>query len=401
MAFGGSRKRSENSGFASSWRIGYPLLFATMLEAMKIERATRLAGPKTQRIVDVSEMDCMADQDALKLIGDVIYAENAAILEHAQRHHRRFVHYTSAETAISIISKKEIWLRNSLVMNDYSEIAYGEQLFRNAFYSDSETNKLSKEVLGSISNGLHERVIKYFEEGAARRRLSTYLMSVSEHGPFEIKPGMMADEREARYGRLSMWRAYGRDSVGVALVLNPKALLEPSDALPAITSPVFYCEQFEFDHRYSSMLLRARATLEELRRLPEGWFETNLKRFIDISALTLKHPGFDEEREWRITYSADPDVEHVSDDIFNETSRIKRSFVTLNGIPQRIYKIPFKDYPEDNFTGAEINSLLERVIIGPSQYPAVVADAIIMALRTAGVEQPEQRIYVSNIPLRT
>lgn len=39
---------------------------------------------------------------------------------------RRFVHYTSANGAASIIREQEVWLRNSSVMNDYSEVAHGE-----------------------------------------------------------------------------------------------------------------------------------------------------------------------------------------------------------------------------------------------------------------------------------
>lgn len=343
----------------------------------------------------------MTQDEALKLLGEVIYAESMGIVEHAKRNHRRFVHYTSADTAISIIKNKEVWLRNSSAMNDYSEIAYGEALFRNVFYSESDTNHLAKKILNSVSEGLHNRLAQYFEDGAARRRYFTYLISVSEHGPYELKPGMLLDEREAKYGRLSMWRAYGRESVGVALVFNPKALLEPSDAIPAITSPVFYCEQYEFDHIFSSIMLRTHQRLDEINQLPDGWFENNLRSFIDNSALSLKHPGFDEEREWRITYSADPQNEHADDTSFNEKSRIKRQFVSLSGIPQRIYKIPFIDYPDEGFVGADINTLIEKIIIGPSQYPAVVADAILMALKAAGVDNPETKISISNIPLRT
>ena len=343
----------------------------------------------------------MTQDEALQLLGEVIYAEGMATVEHAKRNHRKFVHYTSAETAMSIIKNQEIWLRNSSAMNDYSEIAYGEALFRDVFYSESDANRRSREILNGISDGLHDRLAAYFEEGAQRRRFFTYLISVSEHGPYDLKPGLIPDQREERYGRLSMWRAYGRESVAVALVLNSQAFFQPTSAIPAITTPVVYCEQGEFDHLYSSIMLRAHQRANELRQLPEGWFENNLRSFLDSSALALKHPGFDEEREWRITYSANPDAEHVDDAVFNAESRIKRQFVCLNGIPQRIYKIPFVNYPDEGFKGADINTLLEKVIIGPSQYPIVVADAILMALRAAGVENAADKIAISNIPLRT
>jgi hypothetical protein len=34
----------------------------------------------------------------------------------------RLVHYTSAEAALKILESEEVWLRNSLCMNDFSEI---------------------------------------------------------------------------------------------------------------------------------------------------------------------------------------------------------------------------------------------------------------------------------------
>ncbi|MDR7157251.1 hypothetical protein J2W40_004099 [Sphingobium xenophagum] len=343
----------------------------------------------------------MAEEEIIALLTEVIFADGAAIIEHAKQNHRKFVHYTSAEAALSIIAKKEVWLRNSSAMNDYSEIGYGEMLFRNVFHSDSDATRMSRSVLDSINPGLHDRLAQFFEQRAAQRRHFTYLISVSEHGPHEVKPGMIPDQGEEKYGRLSMWRAYGRDRVGVAMVFNSQALMAPSNVIGAYTNPVAYVEQGDFNHLYCSILLRAERHAEALKQLPDGWFEQNLQRFIDNAALALKHPGFSEEREWRITYSANPDAEHISDEIFNAESHVKREFVCINGLPQRIYKIPLKDYPEEGFVGAELNSLMEKIIIGPSQYPVMVADAIIMALRNAGVENPEQRIAISNIPLRT
>lgn len=37
----------------------------------------------------------------------------------------RFVYYTTADTAMRILKSREFWLRNALLMNDFSEIAHG------------------------------------------------------------------------------------------------------------------------------------------------------------------------------------------------------------------------------------------------------------------------------------
>lgn len=44
----------------------------------------------------------------------------------------RFVHYTTAEVAVSIIKNRGIWMRNAFVMNDYSEVRYGMDCFPSA-----------------------------------------------------------------------------------------------------------------------------------------------------------------------------------------------------------------------------------------------------------------------------
>jgi hypothetical protein len=41
---------------------------------------------------------------------------------HARDSSARFVHYTSAEAALSIIRSKRIWMRNTTCMADYREV---------------------------------------------------------------------------------------------------------------------------------------------------------------------------------------------------------------------------------------------------------------------------------------
>lgn len=41
------------------------------------------------------------------------------------------VHYTSAATALRILKHHEIWMRNTRCMNDFLEVKYGINLFKN------------------------------------------------------------------------------------------------------------------------------------------------------------------------------------------------------------------------------------------------------------------------------
>src|SRR5262245_48812142 len=47
----------------------------------------------------------------------------------------RFVYYTTAETAFLILKKREIWMRNTLTMNDFREVEHGIDCLREAYGS--------------------------------------------------------------------------------------------------------------------------------------------------------------------------------------------------------------------------------------------------------------------------
>jgi hypothetical protein len=40
----------------------------------------------------------------------------------------RFVHYTSAESALKIIESKRVWMRNTTCMADYREVQHGFEI---------------------------------------------------------------------------------------------------------------------------------------------------------------------------------------------------------------------------------------------------------------------------------
>jgi hypothetical protein len=108
-----------------------------------------------------------------------------------------------------------------------------------------------------------------------------------------------------------------------------------------------------------------------------------------FAALCTKHPGFAEEKEWRVVYC--PALE--------QSPYLMKDIAIVRGVPQPIYKIPFKDIPEAGFAGA-IPAMLSRIIIGPTQYPLALAEAFVELLAEAGVTEPDTKVRVSDIPLR-
>ncbi|MBX4971088.1 DUF2971 domain-containing protein [Rhizobium binae] len=108
-------------------------------------------------------------------------------------------------------------------------------------------------------------------------------------------------------------------------------------------------------------------------------------------AMCTKHPGFHEEKEWRIMHTRGLD----------DQGALTLDVEPVNGIPQPVFKIPSKDHAQSGMLGISIPDILERVIIGPTQYPLAVYDALVIELEAIGVKDAATKVVYSNIPLRT
>lgn len=71
----------------------------------------------------------------------------------------------------------------------------------------------------------------------------------------------------------------------------------------------------------------------------------------------------------------------------------------IRNVPQPIYKIPLKDIPEAGYFAA-IPALINRIVIGPTQYPAASREAFVGLLDELGVSDSASKVWVSDIPLR-
>lgn len=289
----------------------------------------------------------------------------------------KFIYYTSAKAGLQIFKDRVIWMRAAACMNDYREIHYGIELFNNAFYHSPARKERLKNIalaLGWKENILEDILLRL--NGSEKSLVNRiFLTCISEHGT----------EAGDNWGRLSMWRAYGR-TTGIAFVLNASALLRPLNQLPLMVSPVEYLSGTGFEHMLDEMLTNAELHIDELQREKS---EMILQYFVDalfFSVFSIKHPGFQEEKEWRIIYR-------------EEQGRLAHELVSIDGIPQIVYKIPLKMRAEDR-QGIIFEELLDHLIIGPTGYADVIADAFTKALEELNFSHAQQRVYKSNIPLR-
>lgn len=284
----------------------------------------------------------------------------------------RFVHYTNVDAAISILKNKEIWMRNASCMNDFMEVRYGLQCLYATYQN------CLKKTLDELFPGLSDEIEILFDGWTPHFLEKTFLTCISEH-----------DDREDDIGRLSMWRAYS-DSTGVALIINNSVFFSGPDVLKIYSSPVAYLDASQFGDELIKVVENIKRESVYLKSLDRTIIKNRLFNMLKYSVLSTKHRGFKEEKEWRIIYSPTMD----------NSKYVKSELKVIRGIPQQIYKIPLQALPEENLIDIEIAALIDRIIIGPTQFSAVIRDTFIQVLIDAGVKDPDKKVYVSDIPLR-
>jgi hypothetical protein len=315
--------------------------------------------------------------DLEKKLSEIFLPNYLTKIKRIQEEGIRFVHYTNADAAMKIIKNREVWLRNTQCMNDYMEVEHGLDCLVNAFKSETE-GKRFKEMLNNLFPGIVDELTKTFDAWIPVFRSSTFIMCVSEH-----------TDSEDQFGKLSMWRAYGgRNSV--AVVVNNKAFFSETDVFKAYTCPVEYIDSNGYGKQMDDLRMRMEKENKYLLSIGKDAVLSWLFYTFKYIVLCTKHPGFAEEKEWRLVYTPK--------DIKSEY--VKGEIETINNVPQVVHKIPLKDIPEQNFTFPSISELIDRIIIGPNDQQYVIGDAFKTLLKSCNCQDVEKKIYYSGIPLR-
>jgi len=289
----------------------------------------------------------------------------------------RFVHYTSADAAMNILRSKEVWMRKSSCMNDFLEVQHGLDCLVKT-YKESEAGKVFKIAVNDIYDGIVVDIEQLFDSWIPHFQTNTYFACFSEH-----------KDAEDDFGRLSMWRAYS-ETTGIAFVMNNLPFITPSRALKAYASPIAYLSDQEFEKAFAKLTENIINEKTFLKQQDRQIIISHVFNAFKFAVLCTKHPGFAEEMEWRLVYS--PSLE--------QSEHLKKEIRVIKGVPQPVYKIPLKDIPDEGLVGIEIPALLDRIIIGPTQYPQVMIEAFCDLLSEAGVKDAGDRVFISDIPLR-
>lgn len=331
------------------------------------------------------------DPETIERFAKLFMPEVTRQAERARKGNIRFVHYTSAESGIAILRSGRMLLRNSTMMNDFSEVSHGMKCLSTAY--GSLIGGRLKKVMRVIQDNLPEIVESNFDAQFSDVRSETYLLSISEHGDADH-----GDQLEDMFGRLSMWRAYANRN-GIAFVFKNGPFLNESNAINAYTSPVIYATPETFTPYFEEVVDGVEANIDEFVAAGGQFFHDCLINAFRFAIQSTKHPSFREEREWRVIYSPKLllDAGEMTPD---QIERVPSEIMTLNGVPQRVYAIPFRDHPDEGFVGATIPALIDRILVGPSLDAFPIAQAFVAELDRCGVEKAHEKVVITGVPLR-
>lgn len=288
-------------------------------------------------------------------------------------------HYTSIDVLERIVSTDELWFSHPLGMNDTEELLFGIEI------GAAEFRKSTGLATACGTDARHRLLLKAFDQAHAQfwnaHAFDTYVFCTSEH------------ETDDHDGRLSMWRGYGGNGTGAAIIFD-SAKLNADDVSPLILDRVTYDTR---ENRVAWIQSRVSLLADMLRQLkppddqlhiPAIAFLERLKRF----SLFTKDRGFHEEQEWRAVYVRERDTQRRLDGMFGYAKG-------RNGVLPRLklQVAPLEGSFSETFS---LSQLVNRIILGPSQSGPLALLTVRRMLEQLGKGDIAQRVFASSIPFR-
>jgi len=267
-------------------------------------------------------------------------------------------HYTTTEGLVGIVKSRGLFATDVQYMNDASELKYSFQLF------DDMARELQKRDIGG-SKVFVEQLQRFF---------STTAPTITAFAACMCVDGDL----------LSQWRGYGAIGGGYALGFDVALLKEIGQRQRYDLYKVVYAVN---DQR--QRLERAlNEQLNVMRGTPGARVSSDVMAFageVLSSLVQLKHPHFQEEREWRTVALASSLDSKVDDE--GGAIEVRQDGTRL--VPYRILSLVGKglDFP------------LRRIVIGPRDHADLAHRALRLLLDRHGLERVE--VVRSEIPLRT
>lgn len=344
---------------------------------------TSLARYKIQHI-KAFEVMCMDEENFLKKFLKELYAQANKRSKDVFDGHVCLAHYTTESTLMKIIKNKEVWLRNTSRMNDSMEIKYGVNALANSLAENGNADNFRSFLMHVFDGDVEyvDRIANIISERGYIDQYITYITCLSEHH-------MNLDDHEDKYGRLSMWRAYGNPS-GVALLFKPEILNLPQDVVSF--SPVEYWEQDKITEVVTDKIKFLCNSEDDVKKyvnqgsVYKKMFFNQMIQMMLFAIISLKHPSFAEEREWRLIYNP-----FISNSLTQAGSVVTEDVEEIRGSLEPIYKVHLSPGMY------ALNRLLDSIMIGPNNHSPITKKAIESLLKTEGLTAIP--VIASNVPL--
>jgi hypothetical protein len=279
----------------------------------------------------------------------------------------------------SIFRGEEIWMSHPFLMNDDEELKWGivEGVKR------IRTSESLVSAFGSASNyaAFLEAVESARDKEGSTNALDTYVACFCQH------------EKDDRDGLLSMWRAYGADGGGVAIVFDTSVLVEDNDS-PLIIAPVRYAtteERYAWMDWALGICSRAvtgfgpSANDVSIGQVAYAYFQ-RLRYF----ALFTKHAAFREENEWRVVYFPDRDVKQRYAGLLSYA-------ITQRGIQP---KLKLRLGPDAIGAPLLLEEAVHLILLGPTAGSLLSEHALKRMLLTLGKPGLGDKVDFSSTPYR-
>jgi hypothetical protein len=292
-------------------------------------------------------------------------------------------HYTSLEVLEKIIQSNELWFSNPLFMNDHSEMKGGLFESINVLREIEKDNDVIKAIGGVESFAVvSSAFIRAFQNFDANLSLDVYIFCLSEY-----------DNVNKPDGLLSMWRGYGANGQGAAIVFNTQ-FISVVPGSPLLIVKVNYANNNKRKEWVESTFRKCLSELNDLNANKEllEFVGFHMFQLALLYSLSSKHPGFEEEQEWRVIYLPDRDDKKLMD--------AQRTYLRRNNTiePKLRFPIePLKIEPRQTWT---FDSIVERVVLGPTHFSPSAVNLARRMFVNLGKPSLASKIWVSEIPYR-
>jgi len=315
----------------------------------------------------------------------------------------KIAHYTSVESLIKIIEKNEIWFSNPYFMNDYQEVKFVMKKFHNLYKQKESTihDSLKRETnaiqdkLGQMTAAFTELYLgkKMIDFSKGHLMVDRYIFCLSE-----------CDNQTLENGSLGMWRGYGKNGHGAAIVFDLKKIKGLSSS-PFIIGKVKYKSEKEIEDIVlkfiDKFLVKINLLNNKINYTPEIIHAISEALYTQCLYFSFfyKNKEFSEEKEWRVVYYKEKD----------RTNEIKNmiDYHVVDG--QICPKLKLKIQPINMATSSDfsLSKIIHKIIIGPSakqnlineQQKYLTLETIKNVMRKNNFKDIE--IFFSEIPFRS